>query len=95
MEHEDPVTGFYAPVHRALTEPVLLGGELIFRSRARLPAWADRWLPGAAITVVAHVRTRKKRSHCVRMREVKFDAVESCIASASCGIGEQSRQLGR
>jgi type IV secretion system protein VirB3 len=25
MEHEDPVTGFYAPVHRALTEPILLG----------------------------------------------------------------------
>ena len=26
MEHEDQVTGFYAPVHRALTEPILLGG---------------------------------------------------------------------
>ena len=26
MEHEDPGTGFYAPVHRALTEPILLGG---------------------------------------------------------------------
>jgi len=26
MEHDEPVPGFYAPVHRALTEPILLGG---------------------------------------------------------------------
>lgn len=26
MEHDEAVTGFYAPVHRALTEPILLGG---------------------------------------------------------------------
>jgi type IV secretory pathway TrbD component len=26
MEHDDPVFGFYAPVHRALTEPILLAG---------------------------------------------------------------------
>ena len=26
MEHDAPITGFYAPVHRALTEPILLGG---------------------------------------------------------------------
>jgi hypothetical protein len=26
---------------------------------------------------------------------VEFDAVEARIASAACGIGEQSRQLGR
>ena len=26
MEHDEPVAGFYAPVHRALTEPILLGG---------------------------------------------------------------------
>ena len=26
MEQDSPITGFYAPVHRALTEPILLGG---------------------------------------------------------------------
>ena len=26
MEQAEPVVGFYAPVHRALTEPILLGG---------------------------------------------------------------------
>ena len=26
MESAEPIAGFYAPVHRALTEPILLGG---------------------------------------------------------------------
>ena len=26
MEQVEPIAGFYAPVHRALTEPILLGG---------------------------------------------------------------------
>jgi type IV secretion system protein TrbD len=26
IERDEPVTGYYAPVHRALTEPILLGG---------------------------------------------------------------------
>ena len=26
MDHAEPIAGFYAPVHRALTEPILLGG---------------------------------------------------------------------
>ena len=26
MEQDAPINGFYAPVHRALTEPILLGG---------------------------------------------------------------------
>ena len=26
MEESAPISGFYAPVHRALTEPILLGG---------------------------------------------------------------------
>ena len=26
MEQDEPVAGFYAPVHRSLTEPILLGG---------------------------------------------------------------------
>jgi type IV secretory pathway TrbD component len=26
MEQGEPIPGFYAPVHRALTEPILLGG---------------------------------------------------------------------
>ena len=25
-DHGEPIAGFYAPVHRALTEPILLGG---------------------------------------------------------------------
>ena len=26
MDHAEAIAGFYAPVHRALTEPILLGG---------------------------------------------------------------------
>jgi type IV secretory pathway TrbD component len=26
MDQAEPIQGFYAPVHRALTEPILLGG---------------------------------------------------------------------
>ena len=26
MNHDEPIAGFYAPVHRALIEPILLGG---------------------------------------------------------------------
>ncbi len=26
MDHAEPIAGFTAPVHRALTEPILLGG---------------------------------------------------------------------
>ena len=26
MDQAEPIPGFYAPVHRALTEPILLGG---------------------------------------------------------------------
>jgi type IV secretory pathway TrbD component len=26
IERDEPVAGYYAPVHRALTEPILLGG---------------------------------------------------------------------
>ena len=27
MDQADAIPGFYAPVHRALTEPILLGGR--------------------------------------------------------------------
>ena len=46
MEHDELVPGFYAPVHRALTEPILLGGApraVDDRHRARCATQQDRF----------------------------------------------------
>ena len=45
MDQAEPITGFYAPVHRALTELILLGGApravAIVNARSPPPsAWA-------------------------------------------------------
>jgi len=61
MDAEGPAAGFYVPVHRALTEPILLGGA------PRTVAIANGtfagavglglrlWLVGIAIWVVGHL----------------------------------------
>ena len=61
MEHEDPVTGFYAPVHRALTEPILLGGApravaIVNGTLAAAVGVGLRlWIVGAAIWLIGHL----------------------------------------
>jgi type IV secretion system protein VirB3 len=61
MEHEDPVAGFYAPVHRALTEPILLGGapRAVAIVNGTLAAAVGRglrlWIVGAAIWLIGHL----------------------------------------
>src|SRR6202012_1728828 len=45
----DPdVPGFFAPVHRALTDPILMGGAAAIALGLRL------WIPGALIWAVGH-----------------------------------------
>ncbi len=61
MRHADDIPGFYAPVHRALAEPILLGG--VPRSLAILNGTLAGaiglglrlWLVGLAIWAVGHL----------------------------------------
>ena len=61
MEHEELVTGFYAPVHRALTEPILLGGApravaIVNGTLAAAVGLGLRlWIVGAAIWLIGHL----------------------------------------
>jgi len=61
MEPREPIAGFYAPVHRALTEPLLLGGApraivIINGTLAAAVGLGLRlWLAGVAIWLVGHL----------------------------------------
>jgi type IV secretory pathway TrbD component len=60
MDHEEPIAGFYAPVHRALTEPILLGGApravaiINGTLAAALGLGLRLWVVGAALWLVGH-----------------------------------------
>lgn len=60
MENET-ISGFYAPVHRALTEPILLGGAprsvaIVNGTLAAAVGLGLRlWLVGAIIWLIGHV----------------------------------------
>jgi type IV secretory pathway TrbD component len=61
MEHDPPVAGFYAPVHRALTEPILLGGApravaIVNGTLAAAVGLGLRlWIAGGMIWLLGHV----------------------------------------
>ena len=61
MELREPVAGFFAPVHRALTEPLLLAGApravvIINGTLAAAVGLGLRlWLAGTAIWLVGHL----------------------------------------
>jgi type IV secretion system protein TrbD len=61
MEYDAPVTGFYAPVHRALTEPILLGGAprvvaIVNGTLAAAVGLGLRlWIVGGLIWLIGHV----------------------------------------
>ena len=61
MEPREPIAGFYGPVHRALTEPLLLGGApravvIVNGTLAAAVGLGLRlWLAGAAIWLVGHL----------------------------------------
>jgi type IV secretory pathway TrbD component len=61
MEHEESVTGFHAPVHRALTDPILLGGApravaIVNGTLAAAVGLGLRlWIVGAAIWLIGHL----------------------------------------
>ena len=60
MEQDTPITGFYAPVHRALTDLILMVGapptvEIANGTLAAAIALGLRlWIPGALIWAVGH-----------------------------------------
>ena len=57
----DSITGFYAPVHRALTEPILLGGApravaiLNGTLAAAIGLGLRLWVVGVAIWLIGHL----------------------------------------
>ena len=61
MDQVEPITGFYAPVHRALTEQILLGGApravaIVNGTLAAAVGLGLRlWIVGAAIWLIGHV----------------------------------------
>jgi len=61
MDQDAPITGFYAPVHRALTEQILLGGApravaIVNGTLAAAVGLGLRlWIVGAAIWLIGHV----------------------------------------
>jgi type IV secretion system protein VirB3 len=61
MEQEAVIPGFYAPVHRALTEPILLAGApravaiVNGTLAAALGLGLRLWIAGAAIWLVGHM----------------------------------------
>ena len=61
MEQDEPVAGFYAPVHRSLTEPILLGGApravaiLNGTLAAAIGLGLRLWIVGAAIWLICHL----------------------------------------
>ena len=61
MHEVESVPGYYAPVHRALTEPILLGGApravaIVNGTLAAAVGLGLRlWLAGAAIWLIGHL----------------------------------------
>ena len=61
MEQDAPVVGFYAPIHRALTEPILLGGApravaIVNGTLAAAIGLGLRlWIAGGLIWLVGHL----------------------------------------
>ena len=60
-EHDTPIAGFYAPVHRALTEPILLGGApravaIVNGTLAAAVGLGLRlWVAGGIIWLIGHL----------------------------------------
>ncbi len=60
MESDEPIAGFAVPVHRALTDPILLGGAprsvaILLGTLAAVVALGLRlWIPGLALWAVGH-----------------------------------------
>ena len=61
MGQDEIIAGFYAPVHRALTEPILLGGApravaiLNGTLAAAIGLGLRLWIVGAALWLIGHV----------------------------------------
>jgi type IV secretion system protein TrbD len=61
IERDEPVAGYYAPVHRALTEPILLGGApravaIVNGTLAAAIGLGLRlWIAGGVLWLIGHL----------------------------------------
>ncbi|SMH43277.1 VirB3 family type IV secretion system protein [Azospirillum agricola] len=76
MTASDPVPGFSVPVHRALTEPILLGGapRAVAIANGTLAAaialGLRLWIPGLIVWVVGHAAAAWAAKHDPQFVEV-------------------------
>jgi type IV secretory pathway TrbD component len=60
MERDEPIGGFTAPVHRALTDPILLGGApravaiAVGTLAAAIALGLRLWIPGLVVWALGH-----------------------------------------
>jgi type IV secretion system protein VirB3 len=61
IERDEPVAGYYAPVHRSLTEPILLGGApravaIVNGTLAAAVGLGLRlWIAGGVLWLIGHL----------------------------------------
>jgi type IV secretory pathway TrbD component len=61
IEHDEPAAGYYAPVHRALAEPILLGGApravaIVNGTLAAAIGLGLRlWIAGGVLWLIGHL----------------------------------------
>ena len=97
MERDEPVAGFYAPVHRALTEPILLGGApravaIVNGTLAAAVGLGLRlWIAGGVLWLIGHLAAvwAAKRDPAF----VEVVAPASALPAASCRVRPQMMNL--
>lgn len=72
----DPIDGFFVPVHRSLTEPILLGGApraaaiAIGTIAAAIALGLRLWIPGLILWGIGHAAAVWAAKHDARFVEV-------------------------
>ena len=76
MSAADPIPGFFVPVHRALTEPILLGGapRAVAIANGTLAAaialGLRLWIPGLVLWLLGHAAAVWAAKHDAQFVEV-------------------------
>ena len=92
-DHGEPIAGYFAPVHRALTEPILLGGAprslaIVNGTLAGAIGLGLRlWIAGLAIWAIGHAL-----SVWAARRDPQFvDVARRHLGVADVGLGASDR----
>ena len=90
MQEDEPVAGFYAPVRRSLTEPILLARHAPLGSHSQRHAGRCHWPGPAALAgrrnLLARLPTRRRLGDQARRRLRGRGAPSSALSGPSGGI---------